>query len=92
MLVLILSSLLPMEMTAEPKDWGMFSYYMIFTLLMTAIIMASVGFSIFKTCVKQLFRGFNVNMITLISVGSGLAFGFGTGYFIAGFFSEDPDG
>jgi len=31
-------------------------------------------------------------MITLISVGSGLAFGFGTGYFIAGFFSTDPNG
>ena len=86
MLSVVASSMIPEHMTMVPMSWGVASYYMIFTLLMTAIIMVVVGASIFKTCFQQLYTNFNVNMITLISVGSGFAFIFGAIYFVVGLF------
>lgn len=91
MLILVCSSLIPEEYSTYPENFGMLTYYMMFTILLTALIMFSVGASIFATCIRQLFRGFNVNMITLISVGSGLAFIFGTGYFFSGLVANNAN-
>ncbi len=54
--------------------------------MLTILNLHYVGFDIYRTSFKQLFASFNVNMLTLVSAGSGLALAFGFFYTTMGIF------
>jgi len=54
--------------------------------MLTILNLNFVGFDIYMTSFKQLFASFNVNMLTLVSAGSGLALVFGFFYTTMGIF------
>ena len=80
----VLLSFLPEEYTMMPKSFGMFSFYFIAILVLTIMSLKIVGFKIYLMCLKQLKRGFHINMLTLVAFGSGLALIFGFLYTISG--------
>ena len=83
----IILSFLPEEYMMIPHGFGMFSYYYLAALVLTILSLKVVGFEIYATCIKQLIASFSVNMLTLVSIGSGIALNFGIIYSALGFFN-----
>jgi len=83
----IILSFLPEEYMMIPHGFGMFSYYYISVLILTILSLKVVGFEVYSTCIRQLIASFNVNMLTLVSIGSGLSLIFGMIYSVLGFFN-----
>jgi len=72
------------EKQMNPHKNGIWSYYFIAVFLLTVATVCVAGLKIYKVAFKQLFASWNINMMTLVSVGSGLALILGIVYTIWG--------
>jgi len=69
-----------------PENLGIFSYYFMVVSILTMISVYVVALSIYKKSFTQLYRNSSVDMMTLVSIGSGLALVFGMIYTFLGIF------
>jgi len=80
----ILSSFHHGEHITWPRKLGMFSVYMMTVLSLTLLNLKLVGYNIYSSCYRQFKASYNVNMLTLVSIGSGVALIFGFLYIFLG--------